>query len=531
MARGALREILASFGVTVDDHQLTHASEKIEHFIEGLKKVGAVLLGGELVKGVFEFGEHLAEMGENIERSAVKLGISTDSYQQLGFAASQSAVGIEEMTASLSMLENKAGEALKGGEGAKNFQRLGIHIKDANGVVKDADTLFEEAADKISKMGNNAEKSAAATELFGRSGRTLLPILNKGAEGIQELRKEAEELGGGFSEAAVKASKEYVESLKKAEFVGTSLKGKIATALLPVLQKLVDAATKVGVWLNKVASTSKFVESTLLVLGSIVAFFAAKAVIAMAPVIAPFLFWALIIAGIILIVQDLWVLFRGGKSAIGDLIDSFTHAGQAAEWVHDIKDAWKGVSEWIHTIIVDLRQFLSLVDDALNKVAELAGMSRAASKPQTTEQIREAQRVDAVKHGRTVRFPGESKEESTAQLDRVRKGLIKSGELDAEGNPVARKAPPKKAKETTDLAGQGPVSQVLYNTNSNVDWQMPSFGQPASSQTVNHSPTTNVTINAANADANEVAQIFHRERRKANQIAAQDLGQIAEPAR
>lgn len=430
MASSPLREILARFGVEVDDkkldhltEKLDHASEKAENFIDGLKKVGAVLLGGELVKGVFEFAEHTAEIGENIERSSVKLGLSTDAYQQLGFAAEQSAVSVEEMTASLSMLENKAGEALKGGEAGKNFQRLGIHIKDANGEVKSADQLFEEAADKISKMGSNAEKSAAATELFGRQGRVLLPLLNKGAEGIEELRREAEELGGGFSETAVKASKEYAESLKKAEFVGQSLRGKIAAALLPVLQKVIEATISIGKWFVHLASRAGAVQSALVVLGSIIAAFAIKAIIALSPVIAPFLLWAAIIAGIILIVQDLYVLFRGGKSAIGDLIDSFTHAGQAAQWVNDMKEAWAGVSKWIKSIIVDMRQFLNLVDESLTKVATVIGGVTAATSENDPALIRKAQREQAVKSGQNIRFPGESAEEAAALNARARANL------------------------------------------------------------------------------------------------------------
>ncbi len=488
MASSPLRDLLARFGVEVDTKELDHADHKLEHFIETLKKVGAALLGGELVKGVFEFAEHTSEIGEQIEKAAVKLGISTDAFQEIGFAAGQSGVGIEEFTASLSMLENKAGEALKGGDAAKNFDRLGIKIRDANGEVKGADTLFEEAADKISQMGSNAEKSAAATELFGRAGRQLLPVLNEGSAGIEELRKKAQELGGGFSEAAVHASKDYHDALERAQFVTLSLRGKIAQVLLPVLQKVVDAATWVGKKFLEMTKNSRIVESGLVVLGAALAAFAITSAVALAPVIAPFLLWAAILTGIWLLVDDIMVLFQGGKSVIGEWIDEAFGKGQSVAVVQSLRDLWKSTVEWFKDGYA-----------VIQKIANAIGAVR---------------KLDAKVSGAVADFVG-------GQL-----ATQSSGEKSVTQKVVGGAATALDYFNSFSRA----VDNGIWKAIGGNTVSAPSTPGGAAAN-VNRSQTTNVTINAPNADAQEVKRIFDREMERRNQSTAEDLMSIAEPAR
>ena len=44
-----------------------------------------------------------------------------------------------------------------------------------------------------------------ALDIFGRGGKTLLPLFNEGAEGIRAMRREFQELGGAFTDEGAAA--------------------------------------------------------------------------------------------------------------------------------------------------------------------------------------------------------------------------------------------------------------------------------------------------------------------------------------
>ncbi len=81
-------------------------------------------------------------------------------------------------------------EAARGSASARqNLARLGLTIADLTGLSPDQQ--FELIADRLSRIQNPANRATIAMEIFGRTGASLLPLLSTGAQGIQELRREA----------------------------------------------------------------------------------------------------------------------------------------------------------------------------------------------------------------------------------------------------------------------------------------------------------------------------------------------------
>ena len=134
------------------------------------------------------------------------------------------------------------------------FKSLGISTKSLNepGKLKGTDALLTEVAEAFSKMEDGARKSNLATELFGKSGLKLIPVLNKGAAGLDELRQEAARLNLVFGDEAIAAGQAFGNSL-----------GKLGQAFLPAAQAMVEIVTdligqygnlikiKVAEWANK----------------------------------------------------------------------------------------------------------------------------------------------------------------------------------------------------------------------------------------------------------------------------------------
>jgi hypothetical protein len=368
----ALRELIAQFGIEVDDKQLRHADSKVEEFVGKLQTLGRVLVGGAAAVGFFEFAKGLSETGDQLDKASIRLGMGTDALQEFGFAAGQSGAGIENFTMGLLMLEDKVGDAMvnASGEGAKAFKKYGIDIHAAGGRVKDATELFEEAADKIADTKDAAKQVTIAMDLFGKQGRTLLPLLKEGKDGIAELRDEFRKLGGGFSKEAVKASRDFDDALGRLGVVVQSVKGKIAQFLLPVLQRGVDWLTKTGASLFQMAKNSNLLQVALGALGGVLAFFAVRAALAFAPVILG----AAAVAALVIAIDDFVTMLQGGESLLGDFIDRLFGKDAHVEVVNKIKDLWTGIKD----VMGELGRELKVVWDLYKKILDLGSRAGGA---------------------------------------------------------------------------------------------------------------------------------------------------------
>lgn len=449
----ALREILAHFGFEVDSKELDEVNEKVGGLIDRIKDLGTALVGGAIVGEIFEFGKNIAESGEEIEKASIKLGIGTDALQELGFAAQQSGSDVGSMTIALLTLQDKVGDALinPAGDGAKSLKKYGIAFKDATGAIKPADQILQDVADKIADTKDESKQVAIAMGLFGRQGRALLPMLKQGKDGIAGLRDEFEELGGGMKEDAIKASTQYIEALHRVGVVTTTLKGQIGVVLLPVLQWFAETAVRVGKGLADIISHSSILQTVLGVLGIVLA----KIAISTAAAFAPLLLSIAGIAVLVIILEDIVALFRGGKSAIGDFIDALFGVGTAVKVVRTLKDAFDGVVQSVKDAIDTYRLYQKLIKGqgfdlndikTYNRIASNTGLAAPVdtsafdgSKQATLNR----QRLEAYKNGQTFAAPGESREQAqaaTAQLVKTGTAMVQDNRSTIHIHDVGKKS-------------------------------------------------------------------------------------------
>src|SRR5579871_3542540 len=69
------------------------------------KEAGEALLAAFAVEKISEFVEHMAEMGEEVERNAAILGISTKGVQQLGYVAGQTGTSAQSMAQAIERMQ------------------------------------------------------------------------------------------------------------------------------------------------------------------------------------------------------------------------------------------------------------------------------------------------------------------------------------------------------------------------------------------------------------------------------------------
>lgn len=331
---GALRELIAFFGVEVDDKKLDHAGEKMEGLAKLAERVGATI---GLAFGLHEIGEFIkgqVELGAELLHTSEILGLGVEELQAFQYAAVNAGLGADEANTALRFLNKNLGIAAeKGGDSAAVFEKLGVKIKGANGETRPTQEILGDVADGIAKLPGPAEKTAKAMELFGRAGARMIPLLNKGSKGIAEFYDEFEKLGGGISKEFAEQAEEGEHQMNKLNLAIKGGKSIIAAALLPAFTWAVDKAVQLVTWFRELSKHSYIVQTALGTLAVIVGALA----LVWAALNWEVLLVVLAIALLILVVDDVYTAFMGGKSVVGDFIDSLFGVGATVEIVDLLK--------------------------------------------------------------------------------------------------------------------------------------------------------------------------------------------------
>ncbi len=207
-------------------------------------RVGAIagLTGGGLVGGVYKLSQGFADAGAQADEMAQKLGLTAQQWQSMTYAAKMNGVEAALLQGSYEKLNQNLIAAAQGGKTqAAAFQALGVSLKSVKepGKLKATDQLMTDLAEAFSKLPNDARKATLATQVFGQAGTRLLPMLNKGAAGLDELRQRAVEYGLVFEGEAVAAGAAFNESLDDTRLKVTGLGFSIGRSFLPVTHGLV----------------------------------------------------------------------------------------------------------------------------------------------------------------------------------------------------------------------------------------------------------------------------------------------------
>jgi Phage-related minor tail protein len=187
------------------------------------------------VKGMIDTADELAKASE-------KFGVPIETLSALKYAAENSEVSFESLEKGLGKLSKAMfGATDPADKTAKAFKAIGVSVTDTDGNLRSVQDVFLDTADKFAKMDNGGGKAALAIKLFGKAGADLVPLLNKGRDGIEELTAKAAQLGIIISgETALKAQ-QFNETLKDITAASNGLALLAAENLLPILQKIADA--------------------------------------------------------------------------------------------------------------------------------------------------------------------------------------------------------------------------------------------------------------------------------------------------
>ncbi len=205
--------------------------------------------------------QDLADSRNELADTATRTGITAETLAGLRLAAEGSGLSLGNLSGSLALFPKRMRDMQAGiGESKRAFEELGVSVVNADGSLRDADTVLKESLSAISQLPDATTQAAVATELFGRSGTALLQALS-GTE-LQDFVDQAERFGIDIGPEAAKAAADWQREVAQLSLVseraaaivaesfgskGSSKVLKMAGAAVLTLAKLIsDSFTMMG---------------------------------------------------------------------------------------------------------------------------------------------------------------------------------------------------------------------------------------------------------------------------------------------
>lgn len=415
---GSLRELVVSLFIKGDKESAKEAENSVDKLAEKFKElaeVAKVALEAFFVEKTFEFLEHTAEAAEHLSRTAARLGTSAEDFQKLDYAAKQTGATTEDLTGGLSFLARSMDAAHQGaGEQAQAFQRLGVHLKNADGSAKSVQDVFYDVADAMKATNDPGKRARISMELLGRGSRELIPTLMQGSEALKGFGEEAERFGVVQGESFFESAEKFIRGVKRIKAILGGLSNRFAQPIFESFTKVFDQLTD---WYDKHSSeiipivervgkiVGEIFEDLAQIVGAFFTLFGPlvdvfkvffediragtpafdiliASIAILAAIFAP---WTALIVGIGLVLDDFFAYLRGGPSIIGHFVAMATDYWQqfqalfSNEILGDVIEAAFGPAlKFIDTMIDGVKTLGSLlgaIPAGYKAIGELTGNS------------------------------------------------------------------------------------------------------------------------------------------------------------
>lgn len=186
----------------------------------------------------------VAEYGDMIDKQSQMMSLSTQAYQELSFAAERSGTSIDSFRRGIRNITNDLADFAGGSIGAADrYEALGVSLQNTDGTFRTSEEVLYDVFYALADMEDITQRNAAANDIFGRSYEELLPFLNSGSEGIQDLFGRFNELNGAMSEEGVAASAGFEDAMTNLETAVQGVKNNLAEGgLLTAMSDWINCA-------------------------------------------------------------------------------------------------------------------------------------------------------------------------------------------------------------------------------------------------------------------------------------------------
>lgn len=178
-----------------------------------------------------------AKNGDAIEKGAKNLQLSTKAYQEYEYALGKSNLRITDLTKAMSTFDQ-----IRGGSATKAqveyLGKLGINAEQATSGLMSAEQMLDAVMSSLADY-KGADKGAIIDAFFGKSANWT-GYFDKTSKEIDDLKKEAEELGLVMSDESIKNAVAYQDATEKLGNRLEAIQRSFGEGILPLITEAVN---------------------------------------------------------------------------------------------------------------------------------------------------------------------------------------------------------------------------------------------------------------------------------------------------
>lgn len=197
---------------------------------------------------------------------ARSLVVSLKDFQAMNLVANEAGVGQEGLTKALARSTVAVYEAANGAKSQTDaFKALGLEISTLQGLS--ADKQFEAIGNALARVVDPTQRTALAMQLFGKEGRSIIPMLEEMGGSLDEARAFQERFNLAVSNIDARIIEEANDSFGRLgmilEGVGNTVAIQFAPLVTDLSQRLIAAAMDGDTFANGLARAMENVYYTI----------------------------------------------------------------------------------------------------------------------------------------------------------------------------------------------------------------------------------------------------------------------------
>ena len=175
-----------NFGDAVDSINKNISFQAVIDAADAVREKIAQIAGSiiRLAKGAWDVMQGGADWADELSARAQVDMMPVEMLQAWDYAARFIDVDSDTIIKARSKLIGQMDLTNK--DAAIAFNELGVAVYDNNGQLRDANTVFFETIDALGRVKNETQREMYAQQLFGRSARELMPLINAGSDAFNE---------------------------------------------------------------------------------------------------------------------------------------------------------------------------------------------------------------------------------------------------------------------------------------------------------------------------------------------------------
>lgn len=218
--------------------------EGLNEFLSGMR--GASQQTGKFDQASESLGSSWTELNSILEIGRKALGYAKEAYDAVVVSTLEYGTTVRELGRTIGATAEQASMLIEAADDmgvSSTALQTAMEGAIRKGYTPTIDGLAR-IADEYNSLPSQIQRTAYAMDIFGRSGADMIPLLERGSEGIRQLGEEARKTGKVLTDVELRNMRQYEEAVDDLGDKWEGFKVRVGNSAIPTLTRVVEQTNK-----------------------------------------------------------------------------------------------------------------------------------------------------------------------------------------------------------------------------------------------------------------------------------------------